>query len=99
MYCPNLTQSNINQILFGYHSEIRKFVITSLKVIYLYLDAKDKEEQEQIKLRPNATIKLQRDKTCFLISLKDPTEQYDFQAVDVNTADAWVKMLQAKIEK
>ena len=24
MYCPNLTQSNINQILFGYHSEIRK---------------------------------------------------------------------------
>ena len=50
-------------------------------MIYLYLDAKDKEEQEQIKLRPNATIKLQRDKTCFLISLKDPTEKYDFQAV------------------
>ena len=68
-------------------------------LLYLFLDSKDKEEHEKIDLKQGAAVRLQRDKSCFVISLSSPSAKHDFQAVDTNTADSWIKILQTKIVK
>ena len=82
-----------------FRSRERYWALLYHKVIYLYLDSKDKEEYEKIDLKQGAAVKLQRDKSCFVITLSNPSGKHDFQAVDTNTADSWIKILQTKIVK
>ena len=80
-----------------FRSRERYWALLYHKVIYLYLDSKDKEEQEKIDLKQGAAVRLQRDKSRFVITLSDPSGKHDFQAEDANTADSWIKILETKI--
>ena len=82
-----------------FRSRERYWALLYHKVIYLYLDSKDKEEQETIDLKQGAAVKVQRDKSCFVITLSNPSGKHDFQAVDKNTAESWIKVLETKIVK
>ena len=82
-----------------FRSRERYWALLYHKVIYLYLDSKDKEEYEKIELKQGAAVRLQRNKSCFVISLSNPSGKHDFQAVDTNTADSWIKIIQTKILK
>ena len=78
-----------------FRSRERYWALLYHKVIYLYLDSKDKEER--IDLKQGAAVRLQRDKSRFVITLSDPSGKHDFQAEDANTADSWIKILETKI--
>ena len=82
-----------------FRSRERYWALLYHKVIYLYLDSKDKEEYEKIDLKQGAAVRLQRDKSCFVITLSNPSGKHDFQAVDTNTASSWIKILETKIVK
>ena len=82
-----------------FRSRERYWALLYHKVIYLYLDSKDKEEQETIDLKQGAAVKVQRDKSRFVITLSNPSGKHDFQAVDKNTAESWIKVLETKIVK
>ena len=80
-----------------FRSRERYWALLYHKVIYLYLDSKDKEEKEKIDLKQGAAVRLQRDKSRFVITLSDPSGKHDFQAEDANTANSWIKILETKI--